>query len=845
MLFVDRKCHLIMLSFVIADTASHFAHECSLSEMGSRVDSRNSKGIPEEENCGVYHPKPHPAPPRPNNNLHSNPCTSPKSSHQFIYPYNGSTPVLHTGTNSHHPLDTMRRLHHSPLVPVCSTSSSNTSFSCSAAQRLPHTHTPPNVSQGQRTPKTPDTPGSPRLGSLSSPPPSSPMGLGGGGRGTQTHTHNPHSVIVGGSPLSSSPSSVHNMNCASPHQRSRHPSASPSPLSEQGGSSTAAEGGLLGSNMPQRRKSTSSSPHSPVPGGSPNPSPHFHRNKLEDILEQFKNSGNSSTNNKHLLNPSLLTNQNSSNPETLALKPSKSVTSPTSSTGPPVFGLSSAGPSSLTGGPFLNHHHSHQGKPSHPSSFPASSLLSAAAKAQLANQVTQSQSLNAANSPVSLPSSLEVLKEAQLQQSSSKVTNSTLHNSHPPSFITSTRPPHPSLPTASTALFPQPSSLAQSLASSLPHLAPAAERSASHRKRQRRSPTVLNILKDTQQLANGLQNPGSGDAVNATVINLSTASPTFPSSSLASSTSAVQNQYALETYHHHLLHGHMHRLPAPLQMAQFSRHARQTEALDFTTGSTPSPLGLDPPTQPLSALLHLLSVQNAQATASATSSASAQSGSVQSSGHTNKQSPRLSPSSFSSHSIVRHSQTRSPCRTNDTNSPPPVPRPLSPPPASSQFRSVQSHSQPQPTKSCPPQRHSSPLTVTPKSNLALHNSSSLSQHMSPTPSDKHQPSDSRIPTVDSVSKVPLQESSPHGCVAAQIGVDSVSTSVVLDHSQGSVSVAMATSPKPLDLSNHVLAILAASSTPPQGDTCPSDQTADIEVSSQGNYTAGKNVTINM
>ncbi|KAI3357273.1 hypothetical protein L3Q82_015729 [Scortum barcoo] len=818
-----------------------------LPETSSGVDSREPKRVlteREEEDHGIYHPKLHPVPARPHSNLHPNPSASPKSPHQFIYPYNGSSPVLHTGTNSHHPLEALRRLHHPPPIPASSSSSSSSSFlAYSTVQRSPRTPTPQNASQGQRTPKTPETPGSPRLGPLSSPPPSSPVTMGGGGRGAQAHAHHPHGVIVGGSPLPPSPSlspSLHNMNCVSPHQRSRHPSASPSHLSEQGGGSTpaAAGGGLMGSNLPQRRKSSSSSPHSPLSSGSPNPSPHFPKFKLEDILEQIKNSGNSSTNNHHLLipaNPSLLTNQSSSNPHVLSSKPSKSTMNPTPSAGTPSFGLSSAGLSSLPLGPYLNHHHSHQGKVPHPASFPASSLLSAAAKAQLANQITQGQSSNAANNPVSLPSSLDVLKEAQ-QQQSSKVTNSTLHTSHPPSSITSTRPPHPALTAASSVLFPPPHSLAQTLASSLPHLPPTTERNASHRKRQRRSPTVLSMLRDTQQLANGPRKTPPGDAVSATVINLSSSSSSFPSSLHSSSTSAVQNQNAVTLENHHLLHGQTPRLPVPRQMAHLSRPPRQNEALDFTTGQAPTPLGLDPPNQPLSALLHLLSVQNAQATASASNSASAQLGSmsIEGGGHTNKQSPRLSPSSPTPHSNVRHPQTQSPCRISNTNPLPSVPQPLSPP-TSSQFRSVQSLSHSRSTKSSPTQRHS-PSTVVPNSNLALLNSPS--QHTSPAPSDKHQPTENHIPTIDSVSQVPLREASPQDTMATDMGSNSMSTSVDLSHSQGSVSMAIPSSPKPLDLSNHVLALLAASSTVPQGEGSSTDRTTDVVMSSQGNPTAG-------
>lgn len=830
-----------------------------LSEVSGQV--HDPKGLlverPEEDHVN-YHPKLHPVPARPHNNFHSNPCASPKSPHQFIYPYNGSSPILHTGTNSHHTLDALRRLHHPPPPPPSSTPSSSSSFpSYSSAQRSPQTPTSQNVSQGQRTPKTPETPGSPRLVPLSSPPPSSPMSVGGGGgRGGQTHTHHPHGVIVGGSTLFPSPSlspSVHKSNCVSPHQRTRHPSASPSPLSEQsGGSTLAAEGGgQMGSNLYQRRKSTSSSPHSPLPGGSPTPSPHFPKYKLEDILEQFKNSGNSSTNSHHLLNPynpSIVTNQSSSSPHALPSNPSKSIVCQASSAGPPGFGLNSAGPSNLPLGPFLNHH-SHQGKMPHPASFPASNLLSAAAKAQLANQITQSQSPNVVSNPGSVPSSLEVLKEAQ-QQQASKVTNSTLHNSHPPSSISSTRPPHSSLAAASAILFPPSHSLAQSLASSLPHLPPTPERGAPHRKRQRRSPTVLSMLRDTQQLANGPQKTPPGESVSATVINLSTSSSpsSSHSSSSSSSTSTVQNQNAVTSETHHpLLPGQIPRLPAQRQTAHLSRLPRQNEALDFTTGLTPTPLSLDPPTQPLSALLHLLSVQNAQASAStsATNTASAQPGSVsvEGGGHTNKQSLRLLPSSSMSHPNVRQPQSRSPCPTNDTNFLPSVPQPLSPPATSSQCRSVQSHLPPQSATSSPPQRLSPSSTAAGNSNVALHNSSSSSplQHTSPNPVDKHQPTENHIPTIDSVSQAPLQEAAPEGAVAMELGSNGISTSVDLSHSQGSVSMAISTSPKPLDLSNHVLALLAASSTVPQGEGGSSERTTDVEMSSQENHITGEDI----
>ncbi|XP_041859344.1 proline-rich protein 36 isoform X2 [Melanotaenia boesemani] len=774
----------------------------------SRGD-RDPKGEPvehKEEERGICYPKFHPVPARLHNNLQPNPCVSPKSSHQFIYPYNGSSPVLHTGTNSHHPLDALRRLHHPP-PPTSSTSSCSSSFPAhSTAQRSPRTPTPQNISQGQRTPKTPETPSSPRLGPLSSPPPSSPMTLGGGARGAQTHTHYPHGV-VGAPPLSPSPSlspSVHNM-CVSPHQQSRHPSASPSSISEHGGGSTAEGGGLMGSSLPQRRKSASSSPHSPVPGGSPNPSPHFPKYKLEDILEQFKNSGNSSTNNHHLLNPknpSSLTNQSSSNPYAVSSKPSKSIMTPNVSAGPPGFGLNSAGSSSLPLGPLLNHHYSHQGKLPHPTSFPASSLLSAAAKAQLANQTDQGQSSNVTSNTGSLPSSLNILKEAQQQQ---KVTNSTLRNSHSPSSITSARLPHPSLPAASGVLFPSSHTLAKSLVSSSPHLPPTAERSALHRKRQRRSPTVLSMLRDTQQLANGSRKTPPEEAISAAVINFSSS---FPSSSQCSSTSAVQNQSTITLENHHQnLPTQMLRLPAPRPTAHLSRPPRPNEALDFTTGLTPTLLGLDPPTQPLSALLHLLSVQNAQATASAL--AQTRTSFVEGGGHTNKQ----PPSSLAPCSNDRHPQTQSLCRTDNTNPQPLVQHPLSSPPNSSHFTSLQLQSPPQSTKSSSLKRDS-PFTV------------------------QHQPTDNHIPTMDSVSQMSLQVTSPQRTVVVESGSNNTSLSVDLSHSQGSVSIGIPSSPKPLDLSNHVLALIATSSTVTQGEGNSTNHATDVEMSSPENQTTG-------
>lgn len=803
---------------------------CPLSEVNSGADTRDPKRVfveQEEKDHGIYYPKLHPVPARVHGNLQSNPCASPKSPHQFIYPYNGSSTVLHTTTQSHHPLEALRRLHHPTPVP-------NSSSSYSVPQRATHTPSPQNAFPGQKTPKTPETPASPRLMALSSPPPSSPVTVVGGGRGPQTNTHYPHSVIVGGSPVSPSPSSspsVINMNSVSPRQRSRHPSTSLSPFSEGGGSSA---GGQLGSSASQRRKSTSSRPHSPASSGSPNPSPLFPKYKLEDILEQFKNSGNSSTNNHHLLIPinvPLLSNQSGNNTCAVSSKPPNSTLSPTPSSGASNFDVNSAGPSSLPLGAFLmNQHHSHQSKLSSTPSFPASTLLSAAAKAQLANQITQAQNSSVASKPVRMASSLEMLKEGQ--QASSQVINSTLTNSH--TFPT-IRPPNPSLASASSILLPSSPSLAQAW----PHLPAAVERSALHRKRHRRSTAVLGAQKDTQQLANGLPKSPPTDAIFATAINLS-ASSTTPPQLHSSSTSAVQNQSALMLENHLLLHaGQTQRLPAPRQIAQLCRPPRPNEALDFTTHLTTTPLGLDPPTQPLSALLHLLSVQNAQAACSVASSAAAQPVSllIEETGHTNKQSPRLSPPSQNSHSNPRHPERPSPCPNNNTNPPSsssPFPSSLPKPtssPSSSPLGLVQSH------PLSPPQRPCA-LSAPANTNVALPNSSVSSRHVPPPPSVKHAPSENHLATVDIVSHNPVQEVSPHDTVPRETGVNSRSASVDPSQSPGGGPLAASSSPKPLDLSNHVLALLAASSAVHQGDGS-STLVADDVTSSPESGVAGK------
>ncbi|KAF6735472.1 hypothetical protein FQA47_019963 [Oryzias melastigma] len=341
------------------------------------------------------------------------------------------------------------------------------------------------------------------------------------------------------------------------------------------------------------------------------------------------------------------------------------------------------------------------------------------------------------------------------------------------------------------------------------------------------------MLKDTQALPNGSRRTPPEDAVSAAVINLSSSS-SFPSSLHSSSTSALQNQGSASLDNQNAP-GQTARLHSSRHKAHLSRTTRPSEALDFTTSLTPSPLSLDPPTQPLSALLHLLSLQNAQTTASAASSALAQSriAFVEGGGHTNKQSPKRSPSSPAPSASTRLPQPQSPCRRDNTNPISLVQQPLSSPPTSPHFTPSQSPAQS--NKSSPPQKHS-PSAVLPKSNLAFQSSSST-QQMTSSPTDKQQSTDNHIPTTDSVSQASSQVPSPQGAVAADSGSNSTATSVDLSQRQGSALPPIPSSPKPLDLSNHVLAFLAASSTVTQGNSNPSNDTTNVRMSSPENQTA--------
>ncbi|XP_067230148.1 methyl-CpG-binding domain protein 6 [Chanodichthys erythropterus] len=343
----------------------------------------------------------------------------------------------------------------------------------------------------------------------------------------------PHSQGVSvKSPPPLSPS--RSLDTFSPHQRSRHSSTS-----------SLSEHGAPGSVFIQGVKATMpcSSPKLPLAPSSP-------CSRLEGILQHYKDcstsniSSNANQSNHQVSQASLLAHPN---------------------VGDKRNGLSSSQAPELLGlplGQILNQQKIQQ-KSHINNSFPASSLLSAAAKAQLANQKTPGQ-LSAADALAALPlSGLD--KEQQ-----SKVLISTLNSSvHPTSAraqsLTALLLPHsPSLSPASPAV---------------------AEKNL-RRKRQRHSPTVLSMLKDSQlgRTAGDLSGP-------PLLISpcLSPPSPPVP-------------------------HSDNHRLSVAPLNASFSNNALRLQ--DSEEGRKPGlanslPLSSPSPSQPLSALLQLLSMQNA------------------------------------------------------------------------------------------------------------------------------------------------------------------------------------------------------------------------------------------
>lgn len=369
-------------------------------------------------------------------------------------------------------------------------------------------------------------------------------------------TGQPHlqgTLVKSPSPLSLCSSPSRAQDTFSPHQRSRH--SSTSSLSEGAPGSVLAQG-VIPSPSPLPPAQPCSSPKLSVPPAS-------QRTRLEGILQHYKDC--STTNPDSIQQYHTFSSKN----KLLTLQnPQPAQNNSCDKRNGPVIG-SAPGLIGLPLGQILCQQ---KGQQHISSSFPASTLLSAAAKAQLASQKNQSQSRAAESGALPLPA---LDKEQQ-----SKVLISTLNSS----LNT------PTAPTQSLTAFLLPHS------SSLPVSNPAQSDKTLRRKRQRRSPTVLSMLKESQ--------------INRTVGDLVASSPIVPSPSLSSSSSPPP-----------VTHSENHLQPARLSGAPPSTTSvpnsvlRQTELEEGKRVALSNSLPLSSPpvsSQPLSALLQLLSMQSAQ-----------------------------------------------------------------------------------------------------------------------------------------------------------------------------------------------------------------------------------------
>lgn len=367
-------------------------------------------------------------------------------------------------------------------------------------------------------------------------------------RAGQPHPHLQGTVVKSPPSLCSSPSRAQN-----PHQRSRH--SSTSSLSEGASGSMLAQG-VKHSPSPLPPTQPCSSPKLSLPQASP-------CSRLEGILQHYKDCSTTSTdstqqNHTFISKNKLLTLQN----------PQPAQNNSCDKRNGPVLG-SSPGLIGLPLGQILCQQKSQQHISS---SFPASSLLSAAAKAQLASQKNQSQSRAAETGALPLPA---LDKEQQ-----SKVLISTLNNS----LNT------PTAPTQSLTAFLLPHS------PSLPVSNPAQSEKTLRRKRQRRSPTVLSMLKESQ--------------INRTVGDLVASSPIVPSPSLSSPSSPPPVTHSENHLQPARLSG-----PPPSTTSVPNSVLRQMELEEGKRMALSNSLPLSSPTassQPLSALLQLLSMQSTQ-----------------------------------------------------------------------------------------------------------------------------------------------------------------------------------------------------------------------------------------
>lgn len=401
----------------------------------------------------------------------------------------------------------------------------------------------PAISQTvlQRAPHKPSSPSTTKLETLTyqmnSPHSGSSSSSPGIVRTGQPHPHPQGTMVKSPSSMSlcSSPSRAQDF---SSHQRSRHSSTS---------------------SQPEFTHTVKASP-SPLPPNHSSPSPSLPPNspcgRLEGILQQYKecNSANLDPTKHHTPSsqsklPTLQNQQSASN------APCDRRNGPGSASGLMTLQL----------GQILCQQKSQQ----HISTtFPASSLLSAAAKA---NQ--KSQGLSGAADMLAVSTGLD--KEQQ-----SKVLISTLNNSlHTPTTraqsLTAFLLPH---------------------ASSLPMSTPALSEKTLRRKRQRRSPTVLSMLKESQ-----LNRPTGDVPISPLAVPSPILSPTSPSASSLLSENHLQSL----------------RLPvaSPPIYSMTNSTLRQPEWEESKRAASANSLPLSSPapsSQPLSALLQLISMQSVQ-----------------------------------------------------------------------------------------------------------------------------------------------------------------------------------------------------------------------------------------
>ncbi|XP_062853230.1 mucin-17 [Trichomycterus rosablanca] len=405
-------------------------------------------------------------------------------------------------------------------------------------QRAPHK--PPSPSTTKLETHTYQM-NSPHPASFSSPTSSSSPVMG---RTGQLHPHPQGTIVKSPSPMSmcSSPSRAQDF---SPHQRSRH--SSTSSLSE----GAMLTHGVKPSPSPLSPNQSCSSPKLSLPPTSP-------CSRLEGILQHYKecNSANPDSTQHHTLSsqsklPTLQNQQAANN------TPCDRRNGPASAPG--LMGLQL--------GQILCQQKSQQ----HISTtFPASSLLSAAAKA---NQ--KSQGLSGASDMLAIPPLTGLDKEQQ-----SKVLISTLNSSlHTPAARTQ-----------SLTAFLLPHS------PSLPVSTPALSEKTLRRKRPRCSPTVLSMLKESQMN----RTPGDLPISSLTVPPLSPS----PSSPPASTPHSENHLQSLRLY----------VAPPPIH-SMTNSILRQPEWEEGKRTALANSLPLSTPpasSQPLSALLQLISMQSAQ-----------------------------------------------------------------------------------------------------------------------------------------------------------------------------------------------------------------------------------------